>query len=145
MPFLREFFSFPLWGRSFFDLLNSKPSANYFLKQSFGSYEAIDQGLQEYDYLTSHQPGAQHAPYYFISGALFSRDIGRVYESVDLPVWVPYGTKGQFSDFSNKEVMERRMNWSFESFDTGALPHFEQTSRFIDAYDHFLQRTLMLQ
>ena len=43
----------------------------------------IDEGLLDYDYLTTHQPGARHAPYAFVSGRLFSRDIRTVYERLD--------------------------------------------------------------
>lgn len=139
---LRSFFDSPFWGRPFFDLLNSRPSAAFFLKQTFGSYEAIDQGLLEYDYLTAHQPGAQHAPFYFVSGMLFSADVNRVYESLELPVWMPHGVKGQFSDFSKAAAMKGR-GWQIQSFDTGALPYFERPDTFFDSYDAFLeQRTV---
>ena len=77
---VKAFWDFPLWSRAFFDLLNSRASQRYFLAKSFGSDAAIDPGLLEYDYLTAHQPGAQHAPFAFISGLLFSADITRVYE-----------------------------------------------------------------
>lgn len=140
IPLMREFFELPGINRAFFDLLNSRPSARYFLKQTFGSYETIDQGLQEYDYLTSHQPDAWHAPYAFVSGHLFSADISRIYESLDLPVWLAYGTKGQFSDFSNMQSIQGHANWVVQSFDTGAIIYFEQPDQFFAAYDAFLER-----
>jgi pimeloyl-ACP methyl ester carboxylesterase len=137
----QQLFSFPLWSRPFFDLLNSRPSAKYFLAKTFGSYERIDQGLLEYDYLTAHQPGAQNAPYYFISGMLFSADIDRVYESAEPPVWLAYGLHGEFSEFSDTANVEAR-GWLIQSFDTGALPYFERPATFIEAYDIFLERAL---
>lgn len=129
----------PLWSRPLFDLLNTRPSARFFLKQTFGSYEAIDQGLLDYDYLTAHQPDAQHAPFAFISGVLFSADIDRVYESLDLPVWLAYGERGQFNDFGDMAAVESRDNWTIQRFATGALPYFEQPDAFFSAYDAFLQ------
>jgi pimeloyl-ACP methyl ester carboxylesterase len=138
VPLLRQFFGFPLWSRAFFDLLNSRLSQRYFLKQSFGSYAAIDQGLLEYDYLTAHQPNAQHAPYAFISGGLFSADIDRIYESLELPVWLAYGTRGQFSDISDTAAVEARGNWTIQAFETGGLPHFEQPEAFFGGYERFL-------
>jgi pimeloyl-ACP methyl ester carboxylesterase len=137
----RRAFGFPLWGRPFFDLLNSRPSARYFLAKTFGSYERIDQGLLEYDYLTAHQPGAQHAPFYFISGLLFSADIDRVYESVEQPVWLAYGVHGQFSDFSDTANVEAR-GWQIQSFDAGALPYFERPDAFFSAYDAFVEHAM---
>ena len=53
--------------------------------KNWGSKQ-IDEGLLEYGYLTTHQSGAQHAPYAFVSGFLFSRDIRRIYRSLELPV-----------------------------------------------------------
>jgi pimeloyl-ACP methyl ester carboxylesterase len=136
----RRLFEFPLWGQALFDLLNSRVSQRYFLKQSFGSYEAIDRGLLEYDYLTAHQPGARHAPYAFVSGTLFSADISRVYEKLDLPVWLAYGTRGEFSDFSGTGNVAARGNWTIQSFETGSIPYFERPQEFIAAYQRFLDQ-----
>ena len=137
-PAVRALFGFPLWSRPFFDLLNSRASQRYFLKQTFGSYAAIDAGLLEYDYLTAHQPDAQHAPYAFVSGMLFSADISRVYESLDLPVWLAYGTRGEFSDVDSSQVRDRA-NWTPQAFETGGLPYFEEPEQFCAAYEGFLQ------
>jgi pimeloyl-ACP methyl ester carboxylesterase len=135
---VRALFELPLWSRAFFDLLNSHASQRYFLKQTFGSYAAIDTGLLEYDYLTAHQPDAQHAPYAFLSGTLFSADISRVYESLDLPVWLAYGTRGEFSDVDPAQVRDRD-NWTVRAFETGGLPYFERPDLFYEAYEGFLQ------
>jgi pimeloyl-ACP methyl ester carboxylesterase len=134
---VRALFELPLWSRPFFDLLNSHASQRYFLKQTFGSYAAIDAGLLEYDYLTAHQPDAQHAPYAFIAGTLFSADISRVYETLDLPVWLAYGTRGEFSDVDPTEVRDRD-NWTVQAFETGGLPYFERLESFCTAYESFL-------
>lgn len=136
-PRLRQVFDFPLWSRPLFDLLNSRPSQRYFLARSFGSYEAVDPGLMEYDYLTAHQPGAQHAPYAFVSGTLFSGDIDYIYDALHLPVWLAYGTKGQFSNVQPEKVADRP-NWTIQSFEAGGLPYFEKPEQFFAAYDAFL-------
>lgn len=137
-PAVRALFEFPLWSRPFFDLLNSHASQRYFLKQTFGSYTAVDAGLLEYDYLTAHQPGAQHAPYAFISGTLFSADIGRIYEALDMPVWLAYGTRGEFSDVDPAQARGRG-NWAVQAFETGGLPYFERPEPFCEAYADFLR------
>ena len=139
MPGLHAFFEFPLWSEALFRLLTSRASIRYFLRKTWGSPD-IDEGLAEYDYLTTHQPGAQHAPYYFVSGFLFSQDALRIYQSLTLPVWMSHGVRGDFVDYSNKTVVEGRANWTIEVFKTGAMPHFEAREAFIRSYDAFLAR-----
>lgn len=137
MPWLRSFFEFPLWSERFFRLLTSRAGIRFFLGKTWGS-SRIDEGLAAYDYLTTHQPGAQHAPYYFVSGYLFSQDVLRVYQSLTLPVWMSHGVRGDFVDYSNKTAVEGRANWTIQVFETGAMPHFEARETFIAAYDAFL-------
>ena len=139
MPGLHAFFECPLWSEAFFRLLTSRAGIRYFLRKTWGSPD-IDEGLAEYDYLTTHQPGAQHAPYYFVSGFLFSEDALRIYQSLTLPVWMSHGVRGDFVDYSNKTVVEGRANWTIEVFKTGAMPHFEAREAFIRSYDAFLAR-----
>ncbi|MFO1074969.1 MAG: alpha/beta hydrolase [Geminicoccaceae bacterium] len=134
---LHAFFTVPLWSRGFFDLLTSRRSIRYFLRRTYGSAE-IDEAMVEYDYLTTHQPGARHAPYAFVSGRLFSSDIRSVYEALALPVWVPHATRGDFRDFSAADWARQRPNWQFEPLPTGALPHFERPAEFMTALDRFL-------
>jgi pimeloyl-ACP methyl ester carboxylesterase len=137
MPWLRRLLEFPPWSEGFFRLLTSRASIRYFLNKTWGS-KNIDEGLLEYDYLTTHQPGAQHAPYYFVSGFLFSEGIIRIYHSLTLPVWMAHGVRGDFVDYSNKTQVQGRANWTIEVFDTGAMPHFEAQDAFVRAYDAFL-------
>jgi pimeloyl-ACP methyl ester carboxylesterase len=137
MPRMHAFFEYPLWSERFFRLLTSRASIRFFLRKTWGS-AAIDEGLAEYDYLTTHQPGAQHAPYYFVSGFLFSQDILKIYQSLTLPVWMTHGVRGDFVDYSNKTSVQDRANWTIEVFQTGAMPHFEATDAFIQSYDAFL-------
>jgi pimeloyl-ACP methyl ester carboxylesterase len=137
MPWLHALFECPLWSEAFFRLLSSRPSIRFFLRKTWGSPD-IDEGLAEYDYLTTHQPGAQHAPYYFVSGFLFSSDILRIYQTLTLPVWMSHGVRGDFVDYSNKTAVEGRPNWTIDVFQTGAMPYFEVKEAFIRSYDAFL-------
>jgi pimeloyl-ACP methyl ester carboxylesterase len=130
-----------LSGRPFFDLLTSKTSIRYFLNKTWGSKQ-IDDGLLEYDYLTTHQPGAHFAPYAFVSGFLFSEDIQIVYRSLKLPVWMVHGIRGDFVDYSKASAFSRRANWTVRSFQTGALPHFEIPDQVTRSYDEFLETVL---
>jgi pimeloyl-ACP methyl ester carboxylesterase len=136
IPWLYSVFTFPFWTRGFFKLLSSRPSIRYFLKKTWGSKD-IDEGLFAYDYLTTHQPGARHAPYYFVSGYLFSGDIGRIYKGLTIPVWMAHGVRGDFTDYSGKQIVEAKPNWTIDVFQTGALPHFEMPDAFFAAYNRF--------
>lgn len=139
MPTLWRVFTFPLWSRAFFDLLTSRPSIRYFLQKTWGS-KRIDEGLLEYDYLTTHQPGAQHAPYFFVSGFLFSLDIRRLYRALTLPVWMVHGERGDFVDYSGAAAFRRLPNWEVHELPTGALPHFERLEDVTRSYDGFRSR-----
>lgn len=136
IPGLYRFVRFPLWSQGLYDLLVSRRSIRYFLKRTFGSDE-IDEGLLEYDYLTTHQPGAKNAPLAFVSGRLFSADIREVYDRLELPIWVPHATRGDFRDFSDAGWAQAKPNWTFEPFPTGALPHFEQPEAFMASFERF--------
>jgi pimeloyl-ACP methyl ester carboxylesterase len=137
IPLLRNALSFPLWSRSLYDLLVSRVSIRYFLARTWGS-PAIDEGICEYDYITAHQPGAQHAPYSFVSGMLFSADITEIYDALTGPVWLTHGVRGDFVDYSRASTFAQKPGWTVEIFETGALPHFEQPDEFIRRYDAFL-------
>jgi pimeloyl-ACP methyl ester carboxylesterase len=139
MPWLYATFRNPLWSRAFFDLLSSRMSIRFFLKKTYGRPE-IDEDLLEYDYLTTHQPGARHAPYRFVSGYLFSKDITRIYRSLAMPVWVAHGVRGDFVDYTGLKEFAVRPNWTIERMPTGALPHFEMRQDFMRRYETFLAR-----
>ena len=138
---LHRFFTFPLWSQGLFDLLVSRRSIRFFLEKTFGS-KRIDEEMLEYAYATSHQPGARHAPYAFVSGRLFSRDIRAVYERISQPVWMPHATRGDFRDFSGAGWLAARANWTVEPLDAGALPYFERPDDFMARYQNFLARAV---
>jgi len=129
--------TFPLWRSGLYGALVSRRSIRYFLKRTFGS-DNVDEGLVDYAWLTTHQPGAERAPYAFLSARLFSADIRAVYEKLELPVWLAHGTRGDFRDFSEAEWVRGRANWSVQAFDTGALVFFEQPAAFFARFDAFL-------
>lgn len=129
----------PLWGQRLFDLLVTRASIGFFLRKTNGSTE-VDPGLWDYAYLTTHQPGARHAPFAFLSGKLFARDIRSVYERLTLPVWVPHATRGDFCDYSETAWAQARGNWTFTPMPTGAMPHFEQPAQFTSQFGAFLAR-----
>ena len=136
IPGLRMLLEVPLWRQALFDLLVSRPSIRYFLERSWGS-KAINEDLAEYDYLVAHQPGAPHAPFAFVRDDS-SAPIRQVYGRLKLPIWMPHGTRGDFSDFDAADFVRRRSNWTVEAFGTGAMPHIEQAAEFARRYERFL-------
>lgn len=137
---LLDLLNISLWRRGFFQMLTAKPVIQKFLEKAFGS-KMIDEGMLDYDYQTTHQPGACHAPYYFVSGYLFSTDILRVYEALRLPVWMAHGVRGDFTDYRHKSRVAGRPNWTIVKFDTGAMPQFEVLGEVARSYDQFLAAT----
>jgi hypothetical protein len=136
-PWLRAALDAPFWSHGLFNLLTSRPVIRYFLQKTFGS-KTIDEGLWNYAYLTTHQPGARHAPYYFVGGYLFSKDALRLYQSLTLPVWMAHGVRGDFTDFRHKDRVASHPNWTIEVFPSGAFPHFEMLGDVTRSYDRFL-------
>jgi pimeloyl-ACP methyl ester carboxylesterase len=134
---LHSALTFPLWGSALFGALVTRASIRYFLKRTFGS-DQVDDGLVDYAWRTTHQPGAQHAPFAFLSGRLFGADIRNVYERLRVPVWLAHGTRGDFRDFSQAAWLRQASNWTVQSFTTGALIYFEQPTLFCHHWDAFL-------
>lgn len=137
MPALNAILTFALWRSALYRALVSPRSIRYFLRRSFGSRD-VDEGLARYCDITTHQPGAEHAPYAFLSGALFSKDIRTIYESLMMPVFMPHGTRGDFSDFSAADWTQERTNWRVTPYASGALPQFECRTQLCADLDHFL-------
>lgn len=137
LPGLHRALTFPLWRGALYSALVSRASIRYFLRRTYGSRE-VDPGLVDYAWRTTHQPGAERAPFAFLSGRLFSADIREIYERLELPVWVAHATRGDFSDFSEAAWLAGRPNWRLQAFDSGALVHFEQPRRFCADWDRFL-------
>lgn len=141
IAWLHRTFTLPGLGQGLFSLLTSRASVRFFLEKTWGS-KRIDEEMFEYSWRTANQPDALHAPFRFLTGFLFSGDIGRIYRALDMPVWMSHGVRGDFTDYRRKVNFENKANWHFDVFDAGALPYFEQTEQFIERYDTFRERAL---
>lgn len=138
MPWLHSILNVSLWKRGLFSALTSRASIRFFLQKTFGAKE-IDEGLLEYDYIATHQPGAENAPYYFVSGYLFSTDALNLYRALRIPVWMAHGVRGDFVDYDQKTEVQHLPNWRIDVFQTGAMPHFEKPGEFTARYDDFIR------
>jgi pimeloyl-ACP methyl ester carboxylesterase len=127
----------PAWSGALFNGLTRPGVIRYFLERTWGS-KHIDEGLWRYDVLTTRQPGAKHAPLYFLAAYLFSNDINSLYEAVDCPVWVSMATRGDFTDYRGRSTVDGRPNWHFHLIEGGAMPYFEKPEMFTALLDAFL-------
>ncbi|MEO0321994.1 MAG: alpha/beta hydrolase [Myxococcota bacterium] len=136
-PVLRKVFGCS--GATLFGWLTKPGVVRYFLRKTYGS-RGVDPELFDYAVKTAAQPGARHAPISFLSGYLFSRDVSRLYDLLELPVWASHGVRGDFVDYRDLNRMETRPNWTRTQYATGALPHYELRERFVADYEGFLAK-----
>ncbi len=135
-PGVLKFLTRPAVGGRAFRWLTRRGVIAYFLRRTWGSPE-IDPGLLDYDFQSSHVPGAEHAPLHFLSGMLFSGDSGRLYRALTQPVWVVHGVRGDFTQYRGLAALADKPNWTMEVLPTGALPHFERLPEFVSLYDRW--------
>lgn len=129
--------SVSLWNRPLYDLVSSRPSIQFFLNKSFE--DLVPESLIDYAYQTSHQPGAQYAPTYFLSGKLFTPAVREtVYQALDQPVLVVHD-RDPYTRFEMlPSLLKHRSNWQAARITpTKGLPHWEKPTRTFTALDGF--------
>jgi pimeloyl-ACP methyl ester carboxylesterase len=127
----------PLWNRPLYDLISSRPSIQFFLNKSFEGL--VPEHIVDYAYLTAHQPGAQYAPTYFLSGKLFTPAVREmVYQRLENPVLVIYD-QDPYTNFSMLPTLLRECeNWQGARISpTKGLPHWEAPGRVFNAMETF--------
>jgi len=127
----------PLWGRALYDLIATRRSIEFFLKQSFVG--TVPPALIDYAYATAHQPGAHYTPLRFISGLLFTRNARQeLYERLTLPVLAIYDRDAFVRFDALPEVAAAHANWQTARLEpTLGLPQFEMMPRVAEALDGF--------
>lgn len=129
-PWLRALLERGPWSNALFRLLTSERSMRYFLRRTWGSSQ-IDETLLAYNRLSVRAPGARHAPYAFIGGALFTRGVAQLYERLTQPVWLTHGRDGAFNRFEGLQTLKPASTWTIHAFDTGAMPYFQEPAVFM--------------
>ncbi|MGB5201431.1 MAG: alpha/beta hydrolase [Sedimenticolaceae bacterium] len=134
---LLSFFRLPVLGDGLYRLLTSRLSIRYFLGLSFTG--PTPQALLDYAYATSHQPGAKHAPFRFLSLKLFTPGaLEGLYRPLQLPVLVLYDRDPNVKFDLLDELVAQRPNWQAERIaPTLGLPHWEQLAATVQALDRF--------
>jgi len=125
------------WSDAVYRGLTRPGVIRFFLAKTWGS-KNIDEGLLAYDLVTTKQPGARFAPFFFVSGFLFSADIGRLYDALAVPTWVVHGTRGDFTDYRGLVRYAGKPLWTIDVMEAGALPYFEDVADFVTRYEGFL-------
>lgn len=134
---LHAWLSFPLWSQALFDLIATRRSIEYFLGQSFVGPVPAD--FSDYAYRSAHQPGARHAPLYFLSGGLFTPQARRdVYGRVVHPVLVLYDRDPYVRFDRLPAFVSERGRWQAVRVQPSlGLPHFERLDAVVGAMDAF--------
>jgi pimeloyl-ACP methyl ester carboxylesterase len=131
--------SFPLWGRAIFDLVSSRRSIEFFLRQSFVG--SITPGFVDYAYATAHQPGAEHAPLHFLSGRLFTPHAATaLYAKAEQPALIVYDQDAYVSFDALPALLAQKPNWQAVRFaPSRGLPQFERLEDLAELLDGFWQ------
>jgi pimeloyl-ACP methyl ester carboxylesterase len=134
---LHKALSVPLWGGPLFNLLTVRPSIRYFMSKSFVG--RVPDAYIEYAYATAHQPGAHHAPLYFLSGQLFTTAAaGELYGKLTQPVLVIRDQDPYVSFERLAELMADHRNWTEERVvPSRGLPHWEHLAETAAVLDRF--------
>jgi pimeloyl-ACP methyl ester carboxylesterase len=129
--------SAPLWARPLFDLIVTRPSIRYFLSRSFLGPVPTD--LVDYSDATAHQPGAEIAPLYFLSGLLFTRDaLTKIYDQVQVPALVIFDRDGFVTFDLVPDLVASKQNWqSTRIVPSLGLPQFEKLPETLEALTYF--------
>jgi pimeloyl-ACP methyl ester carboxylesterase len=134
---LYKTFTWAFWSDGIYRTLTRPGVIRYFLERTWGS-KNISEALWRYAVLTTRQPGAKHAPFYFVSAFLFSADINTLYEAMDCPVCVTMAMRGDFTDYQGRTTVSGKPNWQFHNVQGGALPYFEDLQAFTNVLSPFL-------
>jgi pimeloyl-ACP methyl ester carboxylesterase len=137
---LHRVFSLPGFGQALYGLVTTRPSVRYFMQRSFVTKPPEE--LIDYAYATAHQPGARHAPFYFLSGQLFTHDpVEQLYAKVAQPVLVIHDRDANVSFDLLPGLTARQANWQVARVEpTLGMPQWEQPQKTIAAIDAFWQQ-----
>jgi pimeloyl-ACP methyl ester carboxylesterase len=132
------------WSQALFDLIVAKPVLRHYLKKHFVG--PIDEEYAAYAHATAHRPGAVHAPLYFLSGRLFTRDVRKtVYQELEVPTLVLYDEDPYASFEALPELVHRNKNVrAVRVAPSRSLPHYDcpqQTFRALDLFYRELDKS----
>ncbi len=127
----------PVWNRPVFDLVTSRLSIQFFLNKSFEGL--VPDEFVDYAYQTAHQPGAEYAPTYFLSGKLFTPAVREmVYMALKQPVLAIYDRDPHTNFEMLPTLLHECPNWKGVRISpTKGLPHWEAPQRVFNVLNNF--------
>ncbi len=134
---MHNVFTLPGLGQGLYQLLTKRPSIRYFLRRSYVGEPP--EAMIDYAYATAHQPGARHAPYYFLAGQLFTRQAAEtLYAKLQLPVLVLYDRDANVGFELLPDLVASHSNWTAVRIEpTLGIPQWERTTDCAAALDAF--------
>ncbi|WP_158056365.1 alpha/beta fold hydrolase [Halorussus halophilus] len=132
---LRSVMRSPLVGQTLFNLLTSKRSLHWFDNRDAYSDEAgYTERDVDFQWETSHQPGARYAPASFVSGYLDPDvDLGAELARVDVPVTIVWGRDATVTPLEEGEKLAEAADTKLVVFDEARLlPHAEHPGPFLE-------------
>jgi pimeloyl-ACP methyl ester carboxylesterase len=132
---LRSLFRSPVVGQGLFNLLTSKSSLRFFDdREGYSTDASYTEHDVDYQWQTSHQPGARFAPASFVSGYLDPDvDLGSELAQLDVPVTLVWGRDATVTPLSDGEELAERADAKLVVFDDAKLlPHAEHPGPFLE-------------
>lgn len=136
-PPLHRLLRAPAVGAGLFRLLRTRRSVRFFLNMTFEGRAPA--AMVDYACATAAQPGASYAPFYFLSGRLFTPDaVGDLYLPLQQPALVLYDRDPNISFDYLDTVLEQNPRWRAQRIPaTRGLPHFDQPLKTQRALEEF--------
>jgi len=132
---LRSLFRSPVVGQGLYNLIVSKWGLRYF-HDDHGYYDIdnLDDDVLDYEWVTSHRPGARFAPASFVSGFFdVEDDLGEVLADLDVPVTLVWGRDADITPLSGGRDLADKADARLVVFDEALLlPHVEHPEQFVD-------------
>ncbi len=134
---LRKLFSIPLLSDGLYRGLTTRASIRYFLDMSFEGDVPVE--LVDQAWATARQPGAQYAPFCFLSMSLFTSGAAdSLYQPLTVPTLVLYDRDPNINfDRLDELVAQNRCIFEQRIPPTRGLPHWEQPTGTFQALERF--------
>ncbi|UIP00789.1 alpha/beta hydrolase [Halobaculum sp. CBA1158] len=131
---VRELLRAPVIGEAAFALLASRPSIRYFnADHGYWDPEKAGEDWPDYEWRTTHQPGARFAPASFISGHLNSDvDLASALAGLDAPTTIVWGREADLPPLATGRDLADDADCELIVFDDAMLlPHVEFGDEFV--------------
>ncbi|MES3516906.1 MAG: alpha/beta hydrolase [Natronomonas sp.] len=137
-PWLRSLLRSPVIGEGLYNLIASKPSIRYFLSDhGFAQEASVTEEWVNYDWTTTHQPGARYAPASFLAGFLsLDIDLGAAIEATEIPTTILWGEDTELPPPSVGEELAKEASARFLVFENAdLLVHAEHPEEFVETFE----------